>query len=110
MVDELDPLVEEKKILESYIDNLTPVRELLKSRGWGVVEHHFKTLLKIFQDQVMVEPDQTKIIRLQERYRAHLEMIEAVRLMAEKAEASQQELQSLQAMEKYNSDFGLTDA
>lgn len=74
---------EEKEALTQEISKLSSVVDMTTHEGWRIVVEHFRRVLTAIKDQLVSEPDPTKIIRLQERHRAFQEMLHSVDSMSE---------------------------
>ena len=95
------------KLTKEQLEQSSKVAAMMKHEGWQILSDHFQKILKVTQDQLLVESDVKQIRRLQERYRAFSSMIQAAHTFAFEREKCLQELASLEEHKKFNQDFGL---
>lgn len=99
---------EREQLLQAQIDRLDAVATLQRSKGWKHLLDYFQKIKDNIVNTLLVEQDSTKIIQLQERYRAYNEMLEAVTVSSQERERLAQELQNLIEERQYREDYALT--
>lgn len=93
--------------LKGRLERLDAIAALQRSRGWKYLFEHIEAAKLACIKSILIEQSPQKVTQLQERYRAHNELLEAVASAAKERERVAQELQNIVEEREYRETYAL---